>query len=168
MTDQPQTWLERAMAGRLPIRATGGYVAVGNGVGAAVLANGRLNVVAGPLFSQIERERVEGPRYVEAIERARAIRGAALIDRCLLWGSRSHSLPHCEALTTDEFNHGIPVGWIGSDPTPRAATDPGASDPAGRSTAAPAAGLTEDGPGAYRTSGLREAGRRQTARAVST
>lgn len=49
-------------------------------------------------------------------------------------------------------------------PTTRAATDPGASDPAGRSIAAPAAGPT---PG-FPIHGPRGAGHRQTARAVST
>lgn len=51
-----------------------GYIPVGGGIGAAVLWDGRLNVVAGPLFAQIEQERRDGPRWCEAVREAGTIR----------------------------------------------------------------------------------------------
>jgi hypothetical protein len=82
-----------------------GYVPIGGGVGAGIVA-GMVNVVAGPLFAQIERERRDGSRYVEAIRRARTMRELA----ALRWFGTPSGIFH-ESQPALERQNGIPAGW---------------------------------------------------------
>ncbi len=52
-----------------------GLVTIGNGLGATSAGPGGLPwIVGGQLWAQIERERRDGPRYVDAIRGARDLR----------------------------------------------------------------------------------------------
>lgn len=87
-----------------------GFTAIGNGA-AGGFQNGRLTVIIGPLFAQIERERREGPRYVEALRGARAMRRRT-------WpGYGGHPYVGCQcgnhgAAWAGERADGIPEGWV--------------------------------------------------------
>lgn len=84
-------------------------IAVGKGVGAGI-RGGTLHAVAGSLFAQIERERLDGPRWSLALREGRRLR-----ER---WAEGTH---RADADAGDgwpwahsaERSGGIPVGWWG-------------------------------------------------------
>lgn len=55
-----------------------GYVPIGAGVGAGWV-DGRVHVVGGPVFAQIERERHDGPLFVEAVRGGRRSRALMVV-----------------------------------------------------------------------------------------
>ena len=63
---------------------------------------------------QMIRERRDGPRYVEAIRGARAMRWRAVcrIFGVDWWLGPHAALPHKNAASQSEHQRGLPEGWI--------------------------------------------------------
>jgi hypothetical protein len=87
-----------------------GFTAIGNGA-AGGFVNGYLTVIIGPVFAEIERERRDGPRYVEAVTGARRLRFlAAWRDPEGAIYSQMWPSEHPAIMAARE--RGIPLGWI--------------------------------------------------------